>query len=340
MSTLRPVLILIVAIALGVQRVSGADDIFVAVVGGDVPKVSALLRANPQLVNTRNNLGQTPLLMAAGGLVERPELVALLLKSGADVNVRDRFGDTPLHYAAGRGYRQVTTLLLASGGDLNAKDRYGKTPLKWAIGLTDHRVADLRVTIELLLAHGAEMDIFDAVALGRLKRVRELLAKDPGLIHAKSPRMGNVTLLQVALLRRQKAAADLLISRGAPLDIFAASACSRIDEMQRFLNADPKLISAGGRFGWTPLHWAVRGGQPKAAEYLIAHGANVNAGRMSGATPLHVAAEIGDAEMARLLLTHGADRNAKPLNRMSALTPLQVAMMWHHPEVVKILSKP
>ncbi len=51
-----------------------------------------------------------------------------LLAAGADVNTRDNLGRTPLHYAAEQGYDRIVTALLAAGADAQAKDKQGATP--------------------------------------------------------------------------------------------------------------------------------------------------------------------------------------------------------------------
>lgn len=56
----------------------------------------------------------------------------LLQVNRDQVNSKDNLGETPLHYAAGNGHKAVAELLLANNGDVNAKDNDGRTPLQWA----------------------------------------------------------------------------------------------------------------------------------------------------------------------------------------------------------------
>jgi Ankyrin repeats (3 copies)/Ankyrin repeat len=67
---------------------------------------------------------------------------------------------------------------------------------------------------------------------------------------------------------------DYLISRGATVDIYAASRHGRLDRVDTLLAADPSLAHARGGDGQTPLHVA----QTVAiAERLVAAGADIDA---------------------------------------------------------------
>ena len=118
---------------------------------GDLEKVKALLKYNPDLVNSKNQYGDTPLHWAAGE--GHKDIVALLLADKADVNATGIYGYTPLHWAAQLGYTDVAELLLAHGANVNARDGNRDTPLFEAAEYGNTDVA------ELLLAHGAEVNV-------------------------------------------------------------------------------------------------------------------------------------------------------------------------------------
>jgi ankyrin repeat protein len=134
---------------------------------GDEAKVVALLKENPDLVASRDKLGNTPLHIAA--LHDRPAIAALLIANGADVNAqndpqgvdvsrttrisKNAHGDTPLTLALlSYHHKEMVELLLTRGADPNVSDPHG-TPLQLAIE------RNLPYDVELLLANGADPDV-------------------------------------------------------------------------------------------------------------------------------------------------------------------------------------
>ena len=67
---------------------------------------------------------------------------------------------------------------------------------------------------------------------------------------------------------------DYLISRGAKVDVHAASHLGKLDRLQELNTADPSLVHAPGGDGKTPLHCA---GTIEVAQFLLDHGANIDA---------------------------------------------------------------
>ena len=61
-------------------------------------------------------------------------------------------------------------------------------------------------------------DLLDAVKAGDLPRLAHLLDQDPALANARSE--AGISAVLLAVYYNQPAAADLLIARGAGLDIF------------------------------------------------------------------------------------------------------------------------
>jgi ankyrin repeat protein len=126
----RIVTLIVSAILLGTSFSVLAATIHEVVKAGDVQAVNKSIDANRSAVNTRNDLGSTPLHIAAGR--SAPDIVKLLLEKGAAINVKDNSGATPLHIAAFSGHKENLELLLSKGADVHAKDNQGKTARDYA----------------------------------------------------------------------------------------------------------------------------------------------------------------------------------------------------------------
>ena len=71
-----------------------------------------------------------------------------------------------------------------------------------------------------------------------------------------------------------------------------------------------RLIARGApinQSGWSPLHYAAAGPEPKIVALLLERGAVVDAEAPNRSTPLMMAAGYGKEESVRLLLARGAD---------------------------------
>lgn len=211
--------------------------------------------------------------------------------------------------------------------------------------------------------------IIEAIRTGDVARVNELLDRDPALAATKNENGVSVVLL--ATYYGRKEIAEALLERGAPLDIFEASAVGRSDRVEELLKERPELVHEYADDGFTPLglaaffcHTAVarllieRGADPNAAsrntqrvtplhsavsrrqtliaEMLLSRGADPNARQQSGVTPLHQAAHNAHAEMVRLLLSHGAEVNAR---MDDGRTPLAMALETSNAEVLALLRE-
>jgi uncharacterized protein len=164
--------------------------------------------------------------------------------------------------------------------------------------------------VEVLLDAEPELDVFEAAAVGRIERVRELLQSDPAVSSAFSP--DGFTPLHLAAFFGHPDIARLLVEHGSDTTAVARN---------------PMRVM--------PLHSAAAARQVETSTLLIDHGADVNASQERGFTPLHEAAQNGDVELARLLLAHGADpEQAAEDGRRAA----DFAAAGRHEEVLALLG--
>jgi CDP-diacylglycerol--serine O-phosphatidyltransferase len=196
------------------------------------------------------------------------------------------------------GVTMVSNVKFYSGKDINLRRA---VPFSVVLAIV---VALLAITIEppivlwgVMLAYGVSgyvwwvvqrwrreatekqyQNVRDAIEEGNLSGLARTLMTTP-VDAVIGP--GGVTLLMVAVEETNLPAIELLIARGAALDVRDAQ-------------------------GATALALAAEMGFQEAVEILLAAGANPNVHDLSGMTPLDVADEHGSHDVASLLLRYGA----------------------------------
>jgi ankyrin repeat protein len=211
MSIHKKVIILVVVLVFFMPNFAG--EIHKAIQDGDTAKVKALLEKNPELVNTANEVGMTPLLMAT--MRNKMELIKLLVNRGADVRAKNSIGFTALDAAVYSGNKEAVELLITKGADMNTKSKLGTTPLLFSVTRGHKEV------LEILINKGASLDITDrtgssplllAALEGRKAMVELLIGKGVDM-NAANSRGG--TPLSVADREGYKDIVDLLLAKGA-----------------------------------------------------------------------------------------------------------------------------
>jgi ankyrin repeat protein len=141
-------------------------------------------------------------------------------------------------------------------------------------------------------------EFFAAVRARAVDRARTLLAGDPRLATARSE---GATALHFAAMTDDRSMADLLVDAGADLN-------ARDDAYQM-----------------TPIGWANEEGHEQMVRYLYGRGAEVD---------LHQAAAYGLGDLIKSRVQH----SRRQVNAVvGGWTPLQLATLWGHPEVVELL---
>lgn len=199
---------------------------------------------------------------------------------------------------------KVKDLLDQDSSLVNTQTETGDTPILMAVYYGANEVKDL------LLARGAELNIYEAAAVGDTKRVQTILESLPEQIRTYSH--DGWTPLHLAAFFGHAETVRYLLDK----------------------QADHKAISQNG-MGNTPLHAALAGRHTEASHLLIEAGSNPNTQDNSGWTPLHLAAANGMKDMVRLLLSKGADKN---LANNKSLTPLDLAKEKGDKDIIDLLQ--
>lgn len=326
------------------DEMQAIQDIMRAAQSGDLDALRAGLDAHPEWIDALGGGFEkaTPLHLAV--LRNQHAATRLLIERGADLDRRE-FPDNaaPLHFAALHGDLEMIRLLVEAGADIDGNgDDHGVGVLGWATCFGDVR----QEVAAYLLAHGAKLNLWTAIALDRTDELRAMIAADRSLLAARMTRnQHRCTPLHHAVRKNRRRIVQLLLELGAdpnardatgatalttaseagadPNIVAALSAAGlkpdlltlvnmgRYDEAEAMLRDDPSRIGPDG--GDTiALHIAVGKRNLASIRWLLAHGIDVNAKRSMwdlNHTALHMTIESGAIEIARLLLDAGADPN-------------------------------
>jgi ankyrin repeat protein len=313
---------------------------------GKLSEVSTLLDKRPDLIDVMGGSLKKATALHLAALHNQHAVVRLLIERGADLDARD-FPDnaTPLHFAAFQGDLEMVRLVVEAGADVDGKgDDYEIGILGWATCFQKIRedVADY------LLANGATLNLWAAIALDRADDVRAMITRQPALLGARmsrnqhrrtplhhaaaknrprivqlllelgaDPRVTDATGATALTAASQEGAGpeviDELLAAGAPLDFLTAINLGRYDEAEAMLRAEPGRIGPEGR-DTIALHLAVNKKNTKAVRWLITHGVAVSTKRIMwdcNHTALHMTVENGSMELTKVLLDAGADPNIR-----------------------------
>jgi ankyrin repeat protein len=276
------------------------------VTADNVQAMQELVARDPQSVNQLNESGLPPLYTAA--LYRNRQAIDFLLEHGAVVDIfacaylgkatdadmllkgnpelsraTTRNGMTALHYAAQAGHLDVVAILLRYHADVNALDNGGRTALLEACHGGPWKSEPAEEIIQLLLDHNAQIDLFQAAAMGRTGLIESILDRDPGLIDSPDKR-GRTALFHAARNNRL-AAVKLLVERGAD-------------------------VNRSDAVGIAALHRTSQECSDELIQYLLDHGADAHLG-------CYVA--CGDEAGTRRMLARHPDAANEVLDELNAV---------------------
>jgi ankyrin repeat protein len=274
---------------------------------GNLPLVQLLLRY-PVDRSLRDDESRTPLHLAAmcrddERLDQYCKIVDLLLEHGYSLEDGSSGGRKVIHLA---GNRAMLEHLLKRGADINTPSITGRTPLHQYCGGNDVEF------IRFLLDHGANPNAAD---------------KDGTMpIHLAVTRDS----------AEAKTIVEMLLQRGATLDVFAQAQLGQTDKVLAAVKEHPDLLDKpGGIGGQTLLHIAAGRGNLALVQTLVERGADLELkNAWAGWTPLHSAAGAGHARVVAYLIQQGAKVEAPGVYNQGILF---TAAMQGHAEVVRLL---
>lgn len=305
--------------------------------GALVPKQRELLGLRRQLAALAEDGGgaAAPSNTAATDEEEQEvrRIKAIIQDSPDLINAKRFIDGTSLQIAARKGQLVVARFLLENKAEVDATAGAGAPPLLVAAQ------AGHKSMVELLLAHGANIDARDPSASGKtalqlavdkdFRAVFETLIARKADVNVADDYGG--TALHLAVEKGRLPFAQLLLDRGAQVNA--------VRKPKRGESASSTSVLSGyrGYYG-TPLHLAVRRTDTALIKLLLARGADVTIPNWLGESPLHLAAQSFPTEPAVLLLAAKADVNAAVREgEFQSWTPLHYAARHSEWPMVKVL---
>lgn len=176
--------------------------------------------------------------------------------------------------------------------------------------------------------------LFDAIRAGNSASVLSLLTSDPSLASAQND--SGVSAVLMSAYSGRHGIRDLLVARGATLEIHDAAAVGNLERAKELVERNPALAQAFSPDGFPVVALAAVFGHLAVTRYLVEHGADLNASATNGSgyNALTGAVASGHTEIARWLLEHGANPNYR---YGVGYSPFLTAAANGHLEIVKLL---
>lgn len=323
-----------------------AADIHEAARNGLLTRVQQLVSETPEIVDARDDNGNTPLMHAA--MSGQLDITGFLINQHAQVNAYSKTLQTPLILAAQNDHEPIVRVLIENGALVNVSDNRGMTPLMWATARGNWSM------INFLLQQGARANtrtnegktaLMLAAAIGNLSMVTALIingyadlrmndddgksAYDTALANGhqniavyldtvllKIIQDGNTTL--VGQLLGQGAKTSIYDVEGMPPLMLAAER-GHPDIVRLFIARKDVDIDAQNGRGETALKLAVQRGHTDVVQILADHGADVDKQDAGGMNALMWAAANNYGDAAQILVTHTRKINAQDWHGRTAL---------------------
>jgi len=214
---------------------------------------------------------------------------------------------------------------------------------KDASGVTVRAIMTAIVWVSICLtacAPGTPGEIHEAARAGDLERVRDLVADNPELVHARDT--NQMTPLHLAARGVHPEVVEFLVEQGADVRMKDANdvtvlhslAFRGATDLAELVIANGADVNAKVAIGSAPIHFAVKAGRVGVIEVLVRNGADLDITDGLGSSPLLLAASAGSYDLVKRLVE--LDSDVGHVNSRDD-TPLTVAHREGHLEIVDML---
>ena len=291
----------------------GRSPLHYAASATDTTFSRVLIAGGTQL--SHEDLNQATALMYAldNGMLET---IDLLIANGAPCEGVDIEGRSTLHYAVSRDWVNIVERLVENGANINHPDSSGKLP------------------IHLAALYGNPKLVQWFVAQPRIQINKKSYNGDSVIFWTAKGRQNNVLKILIP-------AADIDISLKDKFDrtvLHVTIPWARPDIIQQILELNVVKLDVKDHTGTTCLHRATQETSNETFELVLeeyrSRGLNIDQVDGKGRAALHYAA-VNGTYAAKCLLRSKADQNIKDAD---GLLPLDMAILWHNTEVLKVLD--
>jgi ankyrin repeat protein len=220
--------IFIIFLLLVAAVMMNAHDIFQSAENGDIEAVRNILERYPNIINMRNNDGNTPLHIAV--LKGYEEIFEYIVSHNPDLEIKNNRGFTPLlcaawmfHRDSTKNYKGIIKSLLVNGAkaDVTGKGRYN--PLHWINHPSDNALQDIVDLNTLFINKGINLNdqnLYGSTPLHYAvhihPRVAKILIDNRADVNVKD-KQGRTPLFRISGFDHPEAAntVKLLINNGA-----------------------------------------------------------------------------------------------------------------------------
>lgn len=201
----------------------------------DITTIRQNLRANPSLVDAKDQYGCTPLYNSI--MNNRRDVASLLIESGADINSENGRGYTytPLYLSAQKGFFEIVRTLVERSAIINKGDSYGCSPLWIAISEGHNQIA------RYLLEQGADCHEANKkngkrpFHIATQRHMIDILAMllDRGVdVNCGTENTSSITALQLAAMDGECSIVKFLLEKGANANIICKNGLTPLDEAE------------------------------------------------------------------------------------------------------------
>ena len=284
-----------------------------------------ILDLHPTLVNTGDNEGYTPLILAV--LAGNTNIIRHLVSRSASIDAVDSQQHSAVHWAVVCGELEALDVLCNSGAEINSPDTHGAFPIHYAAQMcgpsaehpsSPEKSRTFLVVLRKLLARGADPNVLDKDLRPPVLWAASAGSADAFLAlvnYGASPSVTDkdgLSALHCAASRGHRECLSILITLcGAAVNLRDLNGCTALfyTVTLGYVECSSLLLECGAqtdikdRKGRTPVHCGAAKGQLETLKVLERNNAQMWEVNNKGETPLHQAVRSGRKDLIRWLLS-------------------------------------